>query len=306
MLLHRRKPNCLARALLRSLVGSGFSGADAHGAVPAQPAGDSFGCTGRRKFGSRHRQLVGRGRSIGLALQLIHIDGDHLHVRHVPFAVVRITHQKAVGEGLHLRLMAIHAAEDRQAQRALGGRLAPEQRAIGQHGRGQARNILQNGGGSALASPVGGFGVGLVVYGCQVRRLYALHALVSAVDAGDQEAAGQQRSLDRILRLAGEEHLLGVVDQRAEETGQRGAAVGHGQIHLGGEGFRLPLDRRGEGEVAHQAVHQQHGAAQPVAMLIVVGNRIGHQGPHLLEGGKHIGKGGSLPGPAWNCGRALL
>ena len=32
-----------------------------------------------------------------------------------------------------------------------------------------------------------------------------------AVDTGDQQAAGHQRPLDRILLLAGEEHLLGVV-----------------------------------------------------------------------------------------------
>jgi hypothetical protein len=55
---------------------------------------------------------IGDRRSIGLAHQLIHIDGDYLHVRHVPFAVVRITHQKAAGEGLHIRLVTIHAAED--------------------------------------------------------------------------------------------------------------------------------------------------------------------------------------------------
>ena len=147
MLLHRRKPNCCERALLRSAVGSGFSRARLlrrrlrlHGAVPAQAARYSSGCTCRRNLGSRHRKLVGRGRSFGLALQLIHIHRDHLHVRHVPFAVVRITNQKAVGEGLHMRLVAVNAAEDGQAQRALGGRLAPaavQQRAIRQHGRGQ-------------------------------------------------------------------------------------------------------------------------------------------------------------------------
>ena len=129
--------------------------------------------------------------------------------------------------------------------------------------------------------------------GRQVRRLHALQSLVGAIDAGNQQAAGQQRSLDRILRLAGQEHLLGVMYQRAEETCQRGAAIRHGQIHLRGKGFGLSLDRCRESEVAHQPVHQQHGAAQPVAMLVVVGNRIGHQGPHLFDGGKHVGEGGT-------------
>src|ERR1700691_6287423 len=72
------------------------------------------------------------------------------------------------------------------------------------------RNTLQNGGGSALAPPEGGFRVGLVVYGRQVWGLQALHSLVGAIDAGNQQAAGEQRSFDRILRLACEEHLLGV------------------------------------------------------------------------------------------------
>ena len=35
-----------------------------------------------------------------------------MNVRHAPFAVVRITHHKAVREGLHVRLVTIYAAED--------------------------------------------------------------------------------------------------------------------------------------------------------------------------------------------------
>src|ERR1700678_3216034 len=53
------------------------------------------------------------------------------------------------------------------------------------------RNTLQNAGGSALASPEGGFRVGLVIYRRQVRRLQSLHPLMSAIDAGNQQAAGQ-------------------------------------------------------------------------------------------------------------------
>jgi hypothetical protein len=85
------------------------------------------------------------------------------------------------------------------------------------------RISLQSGDGSALAPPVGECRVGLVAYGRQVRRLQTLHSLERAVGAGNQQAAGQQRSLDGIMFLTGEEHLLGVVDERAEKTCQRGA-----------------------------------------------------------------------------------
>src|ERR1700722_17540270 len=90
---------------------------------------------------------------------------------------------------------------------------------------------------SALASPEDGFPVGLVIYSRQMRSLQSLTALQSTIDAGDQQAACQQRAFDWILRLAREEHLLGVMRQRAEVTRDRGARSHIGEKHQRREGF---------------------------------------------------------------------
>src|ERR1035438_1554840 len=87
----------------------------------------------------------------------------------------------------------------------------------------------------------------------EMRCVEALLSGVQAVDARGGEAGGQQRSFHGIGGLAGKVHLLDVIDERAEEVGQRGAAVGHGQVHLGGPGIAMAIDVGGEIEVADQA-----------------------------------------------------
>ena len=52
-----------------------------------------------------------------------------------------------------------------------------------------------------------------------------------------------------------------------------------GGVHLGGEGFGLTRDLGGEGEIVDQAAEQQDGGAQAVAVLIVVGKRVGYARP---------------------------
>ena len=85
-----------------------------------------------------------------------------------------------------------------------------------------------------------------------MRRLEARLLAIQAFHPGGHQPRGEQRALDRIGGLAGQKHLFHVVHQRVEEVGQRGAPVGHGQIHLRGEGFAPALDVRGEVEVLHQ------------------------------------------------------
>ena len=86
-------------------------------------------------------------------------------------------------------------------------------------------------------------------------RCYLGLILLKAIDAGDDQARGEQGAFDRIGCFAGQEHLLDVVGQRAEEIGQRGAGRGHGQVHLGRE--RLVPSREPSGEVEILENHEK-------------------------------------------------
>src|SRR6266478_9488068 len=105
--------------------------------------------------------------------------------------------------------------------------------------------------GMESSSPVSRLFRGLIS-DVQVRGIVTLLA-VKTLHAGGGESGGQQRALHRISWLAGQEHFLHVIYQRAEEIRQAGAARRHGEIHLGGEGLGSALDSGSEVEILHQA-----------------------------------------------------
>ena len=58
-------------------------------------------------------------------------------------------------------------------------------------------------------------------------------------------------------------------NERAEEIGERGSAVRHRQVHLGGQNSARAVHPGGEIEIPDEAVHQQHRAAQSVVYSYV-------------------------------------
>ena len=111
---------------------------------------------------------------------------------------------------------------------------------------------------------------------------------VQAVDAGGDETGGQQGALDRVRRLAAEEHALDLVALGAEEVGQGRARRRHRQVHLGRERALAALEPRREVEVLHQAVEQDHRAPEAVEVLVVVGDGILHEAFHLVDGRERV------------------
>jgi len=71
----------------------------------------------RGQLDPAHRKVIARRRRIGSARSLVHVHRDHLHIGHVPFAIVRIAGQKAVRERLHIRSQRVDTAQDGKAQR---------------------------------------------------------------------------------------------------------------------------------------------------------------------------------------------
>ena len=80
--------------------------------------------------------------------------------------------------------------------------------------------------------------------------------------------------------LAGQEHLLGLRHQRRRVDDVRVRR----QVEQRRERLGLPLEPGGEGEVADQAVHQQHRRLQAVGVLEAVGDRVLDPLAHLLGG----------------------
>jgi len=114
-------------------------------------------------------------------------------------------------------------------------------------------------------------------------------------DAPDLIAATPQGNLLVIECTTGilkEDNKMAHLVERTEKIRQSRAAVGHGQVHLGGPGLLGAVDERGEVEVADQAAHEQHGGLEAVIVLVAVGDGIIHLRLHICKGRKDIVEGG--------------
>ena len=93
-----------------------------------------------------------------------------------------------------------------------------------------------------------------------MRRFYGASA---GFHQGGESPGCQQGPLGRIRFSAGEDHLLDVVDQRAEMTvGAPGL-----EPYLNRDGFRSAADLRGERAVLAMAIQDVHGSCQTAAIL---------------------------------------